>query len=318
MIALFLRPCQKPGSEVGNRYAGSPGTDVWQPDRDPQTATVHGIKGRITIYKSDSYNYMRFYKYHGTGNDFILIDDRAELFPDLDQPLIERLCHRRFGIGADGLILLRPAPNANADADFRMVYFNADGHQSTMCGNGGRCLVRFAHDLGLIGDETRFLAIDGPHTASVQPEQIALGLSGVAPVRPVDDVFFLDTGSPHVVRFVADVQATDVVGEGRVLRHDPRFGPGGSNVNFVQQLDSKTLSVRTYERGVEDETYSCGTGVTAAVLAAHRVLGVAGPVTANTPGGTLSVDFAARPDGSFGSIRLIGPAVRVFEGKLTV
>ncbi len=260
---------------------------------------------------------MTFFKYHGTGNDFILVDDQAETFPRTDQPRIERLCHRRFGIGADGLILLQTTP----DMDFQMVYFNADGREGSMCGNGGRCIVRFAHDLGLIGHETRFLAADGPHTATVDPDLISLAMSEVGAIQSVDGLFFVNTGSPHVIKFVDDAQLVDVFAEGRALRHDPRFGPGGTNVNFVQHLDDTTLAVRTYERGVEDETYSCGTGVTASVLVAHRVLGLSdavGPIPVQTPGGRLQVAFAARPDGGFDHIRLIGPAVRVFTGEVTV
>ncbi len=260
---------------------------------------------------------MTFFKYHGTGNDFVLIDDRAETFPVTDQPQIERLCHRRFGIGADGLILLQTTPDAErSPADFRMVYFNADGRQSTMCGNGGRCIVRFAHDLGLIQDETRFLAIDGLHTATVKQALITLDMNDVGTIQAIDDLFFLNTGSPHVVKFVADVQAVDVVTEGRALRHDNRFGSGGTNVNFIQQLDKQTVAVRTYERGVEDETYSCGTGVTAAVLVANQQVGLIGPIAVQTPGGQLQVAFAAKPNGSFHQIQLTGPAVRVFEGRM--
>jgi diaminopimelate epimerase len=257
---------------------------------------------------------MTFFKYHGTGNDFILLDDRAHLFPIADQGLIERLCHRRFGIGADGLILLRSA----SEADFGMIYVNADGREGSMCGNGGRCCVRFAHDLGLFRHETRFRAIDGLHEATVENETVSLSMSDVSDIQSIDGLFFLNTGSPHVVKFVADVQAVDVVTEGRALRYDPRFGPGGTNVNFVQPLDGQTLSVRTYERGVEAETYSCGTGVTAAVLVAHQQLGMAGPMSAQTPGGLLQVDFTARPNSSFTNIRLIGPAVRVFVGEVAV
>lgn len=255
-----------------------------------------------------------FFKYQGTGNDFVLIDDRNETFPASDQALIERLCHRRFGIGADGLILLRTDP----EYDFRMIYFNADGAEGSMCGNGGRCIVRFAHDLGVFGSETRFLAVDGEHTAEVRGDDIFLKMSDVTGFDNRDGVTFLNTGSPHVVQFVDDLESLDVVSEGRSIRYDSRFQPGGTNVNFVQPIDGNTLFVRTYERGVEDETYSCGTGVTAVALVAQRQLHMPDPVFIKTLGGNLRVSFNSTADEQFDNIYLIGPAKRVFVGTITV
>lgn len=257
---------------------------------------------------------MHFYKYQGTGNDFVMIDDRDQTFPASDQALIARLCHRRFGIGADGLILLQNHP----DYDFRMVYFNADGAEGSLCGNGGRCIVRFAHDLGLFDTTTRFLAIDGEHTAEVRDNLVHLHMSDVAgmDVRPAHT--FLNTGSPHVVQFVDDVDEYDVVAEGRAIRYSAAFAPGGTNVNFTQLVGDTGLSVRTYERGVEDETYSCGTGVTAAALAAYRQFDLPSPVAIRVVGGTLQVSFVPQPAGRFSDIYLIGPAERVFTGELTV
>ncbi|GAB3568039.1 diaminopimelate epimerase [Spirosoma luteolum] len=255
-----------------------------------------------------------FFKYQGTGNDFILIDDRSETFPAHDQALIERLCHRRFGIGADGLILLRNDP----DYDFRMVYFNADGAEGSMCGNGGRCIVRFAHDLGLFESETRFRAVDGEHLAVACEEEIFLKMSDVAALETRGGEPFANTGSPHVIRFSDDLDSLDVVADGRAVRYSEAFSPGGTNVNFVQPLDAQSLFVRTYERGVEDETYSCGTGVTAAALTAHRQLGMADPVSIRTLGGNLRVSFNALASGAFDNIYLIGPAKRVFIGTVTV
>jgi diaminopimelate epimerase len=256
---------------------------------------------------------MTFYKYQGTGNDFVLIDDRAQTFPAHDQAYIAHLCYRRFGIGADGLILLQNHP----DYDFRMVYFNADGAEGSMCGNGGRCIVRFAHDLGLFEATTRFLAVDGEHTAEVRGEQVHLHMSNV-PAWPDEAAAYtyLNTGSPHVVQFVDDVAAYDVVGEGRRIRYSEAFAPGGTNVNFAQRIEGQSLWVRTYERGVEDETYSCGTGVTAAALAAYRQQGLPSPVAIRVVGGTLQVAFTPHPDGSFTDIYLIGPAERVFVGEV--
>ncbi|GAB3884127.1 diaminopimelate epimerase [Spirosoma agri] len=257
---------------------------------------------------------MTFFKYQGTGNDFVLIDDRAGTFPASDQAYIERLCHRRFGIGADGLILLRNDPAY----DFKMVYFNADGAEGSMCGNGGRCIVRFAHDLGLFASETRFLAVDGEHLAVVRDGTISLKMSNVTGIDNRDGLTFLNTGSPHVVRFVDDLESLDVVAEGRAIRYSSTFQPAGTNVNFAQIVDDHTVFVRTYERGVEDETYSCGTGVTAVALVAHQQLHMPGPIAIRTVGGNLRVSFRAQADGSFEGIHLIGPAQRVFEGAVTI
>jgi diaminopimelate epimerase len=255
-----------------------------------------------------------FFKYQGTGNDFIMIDDRENRFPRQDQALIERLCHRRFGIGADGLILIRNDP----DFDFRMIYFNADGAEGSMCGNGGRCIVRFAHDLGLFTDRTRFIAVDGEHTATVSDEEVFLKMSDVQEIVDRSGKTFLNTGSPHVVEFVSDLDSLDVVKEGRTIRYSDPFAPGGTNVNFVEQLSDGTLYVRTYERGVEDETYSCGTGVTAVALAASQQLAITGPVAIKTIGGNLRVSFATLADTQFNDIDLIGPAERVFMGQINL
>ena len=265
---------------------------------------------------------MDFFKYQGTGNDFVMIDDRARPgratpFPADNQALIAQICHRRFGVGADGLILLRN----DDDYDFRMVYFNADGAEGSMCGNGGRCIVRFAHDLGVFTDKTRFRAIDGEHLAEVRGDEIFLKMSDVSGIEDRSGLTFLHTGSPHVVRFVTDVGDTDVVNvlaDGRKIRYDNRFSPGGTNVNFVQLLDGNTLYVRTYERGVEDETYSCGTGVTAVALAAYQQAGIPSPAVIKTLGGNLRVSFNPLPNGAFDSIYLIGPAQRVYAGEIPV
>lgn len=257
---------------------------------------------------------MNFYKYQGTGNDFIMIDDRAQNFPAHDQAFIAQLCHRRFGIGADGLILLR----LDHDYDFRMVYFNADGAEGSMCGNGGRCIVRFAYDLGLFEFSTRFIAVDGEHTASVIADIVSLKMGNVKGIDKQPEYSFLNTGSPHVVQFVDELEAFDVVGEGRRMRYAETFAPGGTNVNFVQIYADNTLFVRTYERGVEDETYSCGTGVTAAALVAHRQVGLSSPVAIRTLGGNLQVAFTKLDEQTFTDIHLMGPAKRVFSGSLAI
>ncbi|MCF0073113.1 diaminopimelate epimerase [Dyadobacter sp. CY261] len=255
-----------------------------------------------------------FYKYQGTGNDFVMVDDRNLQFP-VSKELIASICHRRFGVGADGLILLQNAEGY----DFRMVYFNADGGEGSMCGNGGRCVVRFANDLGLFNDSTKFIAVDGEHEATVLGDTIRLKMSNVTGVEQYEDYDFMNTGSPHYVTYVDDIHETDVVNIGSEIRYGSVYGPkGGTNVNFVEVIEDNHLSVRTYERGVEDETFSCGTGVTACALSANIREGWEGPVTVETIGGTLAVEYQENGEGQFKDIYLIGPAVRVFEGTLKV
>jgi diaminopimelate epimerase len=253
---------------------------------------------------------MKFSKYQGTGNDFIMIDNRL-LDNHLSQAQIESLCHRRFGIGADGLILLQNEEGY----DFRMVYFNADGTEGSMCGNGGRCTVRFAHDLGIIKESAKFIAVDGEHLASVCDEDIFLKMMDVPVVEQFADYDFANTGSPHYVTYVHDLENTDVYEIGNKIRYLAEWAiKGGTNVNFVQLNDAQTIAVRTYERGVEDETYSCGTGVTACALSANLKHGMESPIHIKTLGGQLQVSFQTGPNNSFSDIYLIGPAVKVFEG----
>ncbi len=251
------------------------------------------------------------YKYQGTGNDFIILDDRNKLFP-INKQLIKNLCDRRFGIGADGLMLLQ-----NDDKlDFKMVYFNSDGNESTMCGNGGRSLVRFASDINAISDQTVFNAIDGLHEASVFYDKISLGMTNVHGIQIFDSHYFLNTGSPHHVEFVDNIQSFEVFNKGRQIRYDPPYYKEGTNVNFVQKIDDNTLFVRTYERGVEDETYSCGTGVTAAAIASYKKGLTTNQVYIKTLGGDLEVHFRENDKGQFENIKLIGPAKFVFKGEI--
>jgi diaminopimelate epimerase len=260
---------------------------------------------------------IRFHKYQGTGNDFVMIDDRTLQFDANNHQLVRHLCDRRRGVGADGLILLRE----HRELDFEMVYFNADGYVGSMCGNGGRCTVAFAKHLGHIQTETQFQAVDGPHEARVDADgTVHLRMQDVLGQQEVsEDGIFLNTGSPHVVRFLPPSSLTElnVVSEGRAIRYNERFRERGTNVNFVEMPPTPELpwQVRTYERGVEDETLSCGTGVTAVALAASR-RGATSPVHLRTPGGDLRVSFDSQADGSFVNVYLSGPAVRVFEGTV--
>ncbi|HNP49290.1 MAG TPA: diaminopimelate epimerase [Bacteroidia bacterium] len=260
---------------------------------------------------------LHFEKYHGTGNDFIIIDDRARNF-NLTREQIEKLCHRRFGIGADGLLLLRESDGL----DFEMIYYNSDGLPGSMCGNGGRCIVAFAYRLGIVQTKIRFLAADGIHEASIlstDPMQVLLQMGDVNQIETNSEFQFLNTGSPHVVKKVLSVDSVNVLEEGRKIRYNDRFKVNGTNVNFIE-VRGNELFVRTYERGVEDETLSCGTGVTASALAANiaRLLpSDSNPTIVKTPGGTLKVHFTASGSG-YSNIFLEGPASHVFTGSFEV
>ncbi|RFN60094.1 diaminopimelate epimerase [Marixanthomonas ophiurae] len=252
----------------------------------------------------------QFFKYQGTGNDFVLIDNRQSILSKNDTKLIARLCDRKFGIGADGLILLEN----HATVDFKMVYFNADGKESSMCGNGGRCIVHFANYLGIIESSTKFEAIDGMHTASIENDTVSLKMNDVSEIEINDKYLFLNTGSPHHVELVDNISIFDVFSEGRKLRNET-YGEEGANINFVEQLSENTFSVRTYERGVEDETLSCGTGVTAVAIAMHKKeLTKSDSVQLKTPGGKLIVTFENNKDG-YTNVHLQGPAIKVFKGE---
>ncbi|MEM1135901.1 MAG: diaminopimelate epimerase [Bacteroidota bacterium] len=250
-----------------------------------------------------------FFKYQGTGNDFIMIDDRSIQFDQNNHDLVSNICQRRFGIGADGLILLRN----HTEADFEMVYFNADGKQGSMCGNGGRCTVQFAHDLGIFKETTLFMAVDGLHEAFIKDELVSLKMGDVEKVEKFDTYAFADTGSPHYLKFVEDLENYPVITEGKTIRHT--FKNDGTNVNFME-LKGKELLVRTFERGVEDETWSCGTGVTAAALFAAEKTGEK-DIKIKTKGGTLRVNFEEY-QGSFKNIFLTGPAKKVFNGSISI
>lgn len=259
---------------------------------------------------------LSFYKYQGTGNDFVMIDNRREVISKNDTNLIKRLCDRKFGIGADGLILLEEG--SSPKEDFRMVYFNADGRESSMCGNGGRCIAAFANQLRVVQEDAVFTAIDGLHKATIAEKNlIGLEMQQVEEVRQMESYVFLDTGSPHHVVFCDMVDDLDVKKEGAAIRNSALYKDmGGANVNFVEVLNGETLKVRTFERGVEDETLSCGTGVTAAAIAAHAVGKIGtNQVAIQTLGGSLEVAFEEK-DGSYWNIWLTGPATPVFKGVI--
>lgn len=253
-----------------------------------------------------------FYKFDGAGNDFVVVDNRERGWnPTVDQ--VAHLCHRRFGVGADGLMTLDPAPDG---FDFEMHYYNSDGRLGSMCGNGGRCIAAFAHLLG-IGSHLRFAAYDGPHTADILTWDGHLGLVRLgmrdikaSAIERVLDGWFLDTGSPHYVQRIEGLDTYDVVQCGRQLRNMADVFPQGTNVDFIEDLPDGRLAIRTYERGVEDETWACGTGVTAAALVSgnHRLV---------ARGGDFRVDFDATGD-AFTNVTLTGPVALNFTGEAPI
>jgi diaminopimelate epimerase len=258
---------------------------------------------------------LEFYKYQGAGNDFVMIDNRSSFFPKEDTQLIARLCDRRFGIGGDGLILLEN----DSETDFKMVYYNSDGNQSSMCGNGGRCLVAFAKDMQVIENETTFIAIDGLHHASFQDNGlVSLQMIDVPAIDIKKDYSFLNTGSPHHVQMVEDLEHCNVKDNGAAIRYGELYGAAGSNVNFVKKIDETTFRLRTYERGVEDETLACGTGATAVAIAMNATGQTeATSINVNVEGGKLVVSFDKNENG-FTNVFLKGPAEFVFKGTIDV
>jgi diaminopimelate epimerase len=277
---------------------------------------------------------IQFHKYQATGNDFVLIDNRASAI-SLSASQVQKICDRRFGVGADGVMLIEKHPTL----DFNLLYYNSDGSQS-LCGNGSRAAVKFASTLKMVNGKAKFNAYDGEHDADLLAADIVkLKMNDVKGVQQIGEDFFINTGSPHFIRFVKDIHNYPVFEEGKKIRYSDAYKPGGTNVNFVELLPDNTIFVRTYERGVEDETLSCGTGVTAAALAAF-FKGYASPVKIKALGGDLSVEFKSENSGSasntsgqagqstgqaglptgqagtFQEIFLIGPAKKVFEGTL--
>lgn len=254
-----------------------------------------------------------FYKYQGTGNDFVILDNRTGMYNALTTKQVHFICDRRFGIGADGLMLLNQHPGF----DFEMKYYNADGNEGSMCGNGGRCLVKFAYDMGIHKDSYLFIATDGPHEALIDDKGIVkLKMKDVSLVEDWKGDAVLNTGSPHYVKRVNNIDALDVFNKGREIRYSEPFKKEGINVNFVEPKSNDEIFVRTYERGVEAETYSCGTGVTAAALVNYHNEAGFNSVTVLTMGGKLDVEYEKAGTELYNNIWLCGPALKVFEGTI--
>lgn len=259
---------------------------------------------------------LRFYKYQGTGNDFVMIDNRTGFFPKENKELVASLCNRRFGVGGDGLILLEEA----AGYDFKMVYYNADGSESTMCGNGGRCLVAFAKQLNIIDHQCQFIAIDGEHRAKVNEDgTVSLQMIDVSEIKIESKYSYLNTGSPHHVQIVRELGRYDVFNRGKEIRDSKLYAPKGINVNFVEQEGPNHFRIRTFERGVEDETLSCGTGATAVAIAMYAQ-GKCDDhnVHIDVEGGSLMISFETKDRQSYKNIVLSGPAKLVFEGTIEI
>lgn len=253
-----------------------------------------------------------FHKYQGTGNDFIMIDGRSDALPILSATIIETLCDRKMGIGADGLIIIKN----HQQLDFEMVYYNADGSQS-LCGNGSRCAVNFAKSLGIVKDKASFLTVDGTYHADIQHDLVHLKMKDIdAPIQKGKD-YFVHNGSPHHIVFTKNNEKTDVLAEGRKIRHSREYIPEGTNVNFVELIDERTIFVRTFERGVENETLSCGTGIAASCLAT-ALKKIKSPIQVKTLGGDLTVSFSMTSFGKFTNIVLSGPAKEVYHGSINV
>ena len=253
---------------------------------------------------------MTFYKYQGTGNDFVVIDNRNGFFPKDNHSMIAEICNRKYGIGADGLLLLEN----NSKVDFTMVYYNADGKLGSMCGNGGRCIVHFANFLNIINENIVFEAIDGLHEASINNAIISLKMNDVASINVNTNSVFLNTGSPHHVEMVEDLKNYNVAENGFLIRNKT-YGKEGSNINFVEKVETNLFAVRTYERGVEAETLSCGTGVTAVAIALSETNRIdTNNVELHTEGGNLLVHFN-KLNSTYYDVYLEGPAKQVFKGE---
>lgn len=254
---------------------------------------------------------LEFYKYQGTGNDFVMIDNRTKIFPKENTDKISQLCDRHFGVGADGVILIENDDNF----DFKMIYFNADGSQ-TFCGNGGRCAVAFAKYLEIIDNKTNFIAVDGPHFAEIKNGIVSLKMIDVTEIKVQENIVFAYTGTQHHVELVDSLEAFPVFEKGKEIRNS--YDEPGSNVNFVEQINNTTFRVRTYEKGVENETLACGTGVTAVAIAMHKLKKTnSNLISLPVEGGNLEVSFSEE-NGTYTNVFLKGPATFVFEGTINI
>lgn len=254
---------------------------------------------------------LTFYKYQGTGNDFVMVDNRTKIFPKSKTDKISEICDRHFGIGADGLILIEN----DTTFDFKMIYYNADGSQ-TFCGNGARCAVAFAKQLGIIKEKTNFTAVDGPHFAEINNDMVSLQMIDVDEIKVNKNAVFAYTGTQHHVELVNELENYPVFVNGKKIRNS--YNSPGANVNFVQQINENTFRVRTYEKGVEDETLACGTGVTAVAIAMHKTKRTkSNSVSLPVEGGFLEVSFTENK-GIYTNVFLTGPAEFVFTGKIAL
>lgn len=258
---------------------------------------------------------LNFHKYQGTGNDFVILDNRNNNIT-LTTHQVAKLCDRKFGIGADGLMLLQQKQGY----DFEMIYYNADGKLGSMCGNGGRCLTQFAFDIGIKKTEYHFIASDGNHTSIIDANNgwINLQMIDVNNVEKHNIDYVLNTGSPHYIKMVDNVKSYNVFKEGHTIRYSKDFVEKGINVNFVEIIGENDIFVRTYERGVEDETLSCGTGVTASALINYHNENGFNRVEVGTLGGRLAVEFDKIDETKYTNIWLCGPATFVFNGEIHI
>ena len=255
-----------------------------------------------------------FYKFHGTGNDFIIIDDRKLKFPSKNNKIINHLCDRFFGIGADGLILVQDS----FKRDFKMIYYNSDGNKGSFCGNGARCAVSFANSLYSFTKEISFEFSKEVYSAIIEENEISVRMSDVNQINCFKDYVFLNTGSPHHVVLLEDIDSLDVKLKGSQIRYSDIYKEKGTNVNFVQKISDNEFSMRTYERGVEDETYSCGTGATAVAIAMHKLKETSREkINLNVKGGQLKVSFQYK-NGLYHGVNLKGPVSKVYKGKINI
>jgi len=259
---------------------------------------------------------IHFDKYHGAGNDFIVFDNRLKSYNDMLVNQLKKICDRHFGIGADGIILIE----SHSDADFEMIYYNSDGKLSSLCGNGGRCAVSFALRHNIIKTETIFMTADGLHKAyQIHPNQIRLQMQDVVDLIENDNAIIINTGSPHYVKLIQNCKKVDTNSQGAAIRFSEQFMPDGINVNFIQKDTPNRYHIRTYERGVENETLACGTGAVAAALAMHYMGESNGEckIELQTLGGLLTVDFDFINQ-TYTNIHLQGPADFVYSGIIEI